>query len=159
MRMSNLSKGVCSDVHFSRLTSDPHRLAYILCEFADETQKRKLGLSLLWNEMLKIIKMEVPINAKTGVPEPKIIATKVDLFKFLYAYQHGQPIQKIEQQNKNLNYNIEAQEKPQLTMDEINEKLKLLEGKAESSPTENNTLLAVEKVISESGRVSEEFKR
>lgn len=158
MRMTYLYEGVCEQQTFSYIVNTPHRLAYIITPFFSEAQKRKRALSVLWKEMVEIMDMKVPINSKTGVPEPKIISLKVDLFKFLYAYQHGQPIQKIQQETKNLNYNVDAttQEK-QLTPAEIDERIRLLEAK-ESLP-QAMEVLPVESVVRDAGRVSEEFKR
>lgn len=161
MRVSDIHKGVCSDRYFFKAMEDKFRLAYILCEFPDEAQKRKLGLSLLWNEMLKIIKMEVPINQRTGAPDSKILSIKTDLFKFLYAYQHGQPVQKIQQETKNLNYNIESQATLPASMEDIDKKIKALEAQTQNvlSP-QVQSLLPVEAVAREAGRVTdEEFKR
>ncbi len=158
MRLPDIYRNVCSENYFFNLIKDEKRLAYILCEFPDDAQKRKVGLSLLWNEIVKIINMPVPINLKTGVPEPKIMSLKVDLFKFLYAYEHGQAPQTINQTTKNLNYNIDATPPAPESMEDIDEKIRQLEAKTiDQLPGE--PLLPVERVVQEAGRVTEEFKR
>lgn len=159
MRMTDIHKGVCSDRYFNRAVEDPHRLAYILCEFPDEAKKRKLGLSLLWNEMVKLIKSEIKNDLKTGLPDTKTMAQKLDLFKFLYSYEHGLPTQTINQTTKNLNYNVEAT--PQsLSPEDVNEKIKRLEAQALGISHEPQLVFPVEKVVEEIGRVTNpEFKR
>lgn len=162
MRMPNIYNGVCAEQNFFKLIHDQRRLAYMLCEFQEELEKRKLGLSLLWNEMIKLINKEIKYDLKTGLPDSKTMGQKLDLFKFLYAYQHGQPIQKIQQETKNLNYNIESTSAtPPTDMAQIDARIAELRAKELAiNSQEVTTLLPTQKVLSEAGKIEhEEFKR
>lgn len=160
MRMSTIYKGVCDQAFYSEITNTKHRLAYMITPFFDDLQKRRRSLAVLWKKMVDLAHMVVPVNDRTGVPDPKILGQQLDLFKFLYAYEHGLPITRIQQETKNLNYNIESKEDHTTpNMEDLDEKLRQLEAKTVMPIPEKVIALPVEAVVQEAGRVTEEFKR
>lgn len=158
--MANIYQGVCHTQAWQQMVTDPARLAYILTEPTLDDIKKKSLLLVGWSEMYKILTMDVPINAKTGTPEAKYYDLKIKVFEFLYTAIHGSPTQRIQQETKNLNYNVDAtQAQRQMTPAEIDAKIKELEAKDVVMISNQEVLLPVEKVHAESGRVSEEYKR
>jgi hypothetical protein len=160
MRISSIYEDICSRESYRAIVNNPIRLAYMICPFESDTQRRRRLLSLAWNEMQNLITMKVPVNSKTGVPDPKILGLKQRLFEFLHISEHGQAVQKIEQSNKNLNYNVEAPQLQPTSMEDLDEKLKQLEAKAHGVISNPQVLMPTEKVAREVGKITDaEFKR
>lgn len=161
MRMVKIYEGVCSQQAFNVTVKNYKRLAFIVTEPMEERQRKSYLLNMLSRDMLKLAQMDLPIDPKTGNPDPKFLDMKMKLYQFLYTDEHGSPIQRIKQEsiNTNLNYEAPLSATP-MTIQQIDEKLRLLESQAAIDITpEPQTLLPTERVVQEAGRVSEEFKR
>lgn len=171
MRAVRIYEGSCSQPHFHRhVVHDVGRLAFIISQPTNVSNRLKYSFHLAMSEMLKILKQPTPINSKTGTPDGKILDVKYKIFEYLDQRLHGSIIQRQQIDTKNLNVNIDGNkalsEIPQ-TPDAIDQRLKELEMEFStiSLPSQNlqtfqpQLTSPMEKVVIEAGRVTPEFER
>ena len=158
---TKLCDGICAQTTLSTIMQNPYRMAYIITPIQADRDKNKYLLSIGYEQMLKILTEEIPINRKTGTPDTKYLDIRTKLFMFLYEAQHGKADQKIRNENKNLNIDVSAQHLPQRTMEDLDRELRLAGLEVRQLPPQSEKVISlpVESVVMEAGRVSEEYKR
>lgn len=162
MRISKIVSGICSENFFyayycNRLA----RILFILQEPSVSKKRLMYGHHLAMAEVLKIIKMPIEKDVKTGLPDAKLLSVKAKLFEYLDQRVYGSVVQKIEQTSRNLNVNVEAtpEQVGIPTAEDIDRQIIELEKELpQQLPPPREVILPIEAVIVEAGRVHAGFK-
>lgn len=162
MTMDKFCDGVCSVGHFRNFISRDHgRLAYIFSPPNDYSYALLEIEQYTIPEMRRIMHMEEVVNAKTGVPDYKLLELKFKIFQYIDTRIHGAAVQRHEVESKNLNVDVKATPKELgfKSVEEIDKRLAELErDKAQEAllpgepPLE---ILPVQRVVQEAGRVTD----
>lgn len=126
MILKRVYEGVTVLSNWQRIVANPRRLAYILTEPLRDQHEKKSLLSLGWHKIRSIMFAEPGINNKTGLTDTKLMDTQIKIWQFLYEYEHGKSVQKIQQENKNTNLNVEINGDKAITAANTEEEMKKL---------------------------------
>lgn len=158
MVMENILRGICSRSFFdSHYCSQWKIILLIITEPYEQKRSLNYAHHLALSEMIKMIRMPIREDIKTGLPDARMYAIKEKIFEYLNEKVNGSTIQKVEVNSKNLHAVVQppAFQAPQ-SAEEMDERLNsLLSELQQGQLTAPQTILPVERVIQEAGRVTD----
>lgn len=111
MKTENIIKGIISKACFYKnVLSSPGRVLFIITEPSYYKKRQKLIHHLALNRVLAITKEEIRYDAKTGLPDTKMMDLQLKAYQYIDQRLHGGLIQKhqVEQRSQNVNVNVHA---------------------------------------------------
>lgn len=145
MDMRRVTDRICTPVYLNkRFLSDPLKLAWLLHPPVGYDLNLK-EIHLLSLRAMRAA-MELPTTDGKGKPNVKLIEAQMKIFQHVDMRIKGAVIQRIDQRNLNVNMNADASPEvakevnriSSMTMEEIEDRIKFLEGKSKSLEAPGN---------------------
>ena len=114
MKTKNIVSGIMSEQTFYKnVLSSPGRLLFIITEPSFYKKRQKLIHHLALNKILDIVNAPIKEDAKTGLPDTKMMDLQFKAYQYIDQRLHGGIIQKhqVDQNTKNLHVHTTATQK------------------------------------------------
>lgn len=136
--LKDITRSTSNAYFIKSVLASPERTLFLITEPTVTQSGVKYTHHLAMKTMIETLKMPILYNAKTGLPDTQLIATKQKIFEYIDQRMHGSIIQRqqISTTSKNVNLNIEAPHQAQIpkSIEDVDAEIKRLEAELASAP-------------------------